>query len=41
MTVTMDTIFFDERVNHLFYMDNLKLFGKNDSEIEGLLKTVK
>ena len=32
---------FDERVNHLFYMDDLKLFGKNDSEIEGLLKTVK
>ena len=32
---------FDKRVNHLFYMDDLKLFGKNDSEIEGLLKTDK
>jgi hypothetical protein len=28
-------------INHLFYMDDLKLYAKNDSDLEGLLKTVK
>ena len=28
-------------VNHLIYMDDLKLFAKNDKELEGLLRTVK
>ena len=32
---------FESKINHLFYMDDLKLFGKNDNEIDGLLKTVK
>ena len=30
-----------ERVNHLLYMDDLKLYSKNDKELEGLLNTVK
>ena len=25
----------------MFYMDDLKLYGKNDGELEGLLSTVK
>ena len=28
------------KVNHLFFMDDLKLYGKNDKEIESLIKTV-
>ena len=31
----------DGSVNHLFYMDDLKLYGKDDNQIEGLLGTVK
>ena len=31
----------DKLINHLFYMDDLKLYAKNDGELEGLLKTVK
>ena len=32
---------FDQTINHLFYMDDLKLFAKNDQDLEGLLNTVK
>ena len=32
---------YEEKINHLFYMDDLKLYGKNDYELEGLLGTVK
>ena len=28
------------KVNHLFFMDDLKMFGKNDKEIDSLIKTV-
>ena len=28
-------------INHLFYMDDLKLFAKNDNDLEGMLQTVK
>ena len=28
-------------INHLFYMDDLKLFARNDNEFIGLLDTVK
>ena len=28
-------------INNLFYMDDLKLFAKNDHELEGLLQTAK
>ena len=31
----------NRKISHLFYMDDLKLFGRNDSELEGLLKIVK
>ena len=27
----------EEKINHLFYMDDLKLYGKNDKELGGLL----
>ena len=30
-----------EKMNHLFYMDDLKLYGKNGKELDGLLCTVK
>ena len=30
-----------ERITHLFYMDDLKLYTKDYSELEGLLKIVK
>ena len=30
-----------ERITHLFYMDDLKLYAKHDSELEGLLRIVK
>ena len=32
---------FDRTINHLFYMDDLKLFAKNDQDLEGLFNTVK
>ena len=32
---------FDRTISHLFYMDDLKLFAKNDHDLEGLLTTVK
>ena len=32
---------YEEKINHLFYKDDLKLHGKNDYELEGLLRTVK
>ena len=32
---------FDPTINYLFYMDDLKLFAKNDQDLEGLLNTVK
>ena len=32
---------YEEKINHLFYMDDLKLYGKNDYKLDGLLKTVK
>ena len=28
-------------INHLFYVDDLKLFAKDDNNLEGLLQTVK
>ena len=28
-----------EKVNHLFFMDDLKLYGKNGKEIDSLIKT--
>lgn len=28
-------------MNQLFFMDDLKLFAKNDEDLEGLLRTVK
>ena len=31
----------EKKINHLFYMDDLKLYAQNDGELEGLLKTVK
>ena len=30
-----------ERITHLFYMDDLKPYAKDDSELEGLLRIVK
>lgn len=27
------------KINHLFYMDDMKLYARNDDEMEGLLKT--
>ena len=33
---------YEKAINHLFYMhDDLKLYAKNDKELEGLLSTVK
>ena len=32
---------FDTIITHLFYMDDLKLYAKNDGDLEGLLATVK
>ena len=32
---------FHKELNHLIYMDDLKLFAKNDKDLEGLLTTVK
>ena len=31
----------NQKINHLFYIDDVKLYGKDDSELEGLLKTIK
>ena len=31
----------ENKFSHLFYMDDFKLYGKDDNEIEGLLKIVK
>ena len=31
----------EQKTNHLFYMDDLKLCGKNDKELDGLLWTAK
>ena len=31
----------EEKINHLLSMDDLKLYGKNDKELDGLLCTVK
>ena len=31
----------EQKISHLFYMDDLKLYARNDEELEGLLKTVK
>ena len=30
-----------ERITHLFYMDDLMLYAKDDGELEGLLRIVK
>ena len=30
-----------ERLNHLLFMDDLKLYGSNDNEIDSLVKVVK
>ena len=30
----------DRRINHLFFMDDLKLFAKNEDQIDTLVKTV-
>ena len=32
---------YDNIINHLFYMDDLKLFAKNDQHLQGLLNIVK
>ena len=32
---------YEKNNNHLFYMDDLKLYAKNDKELEGLFSTVK
>ena len=31
----------EQKISHLFYMDDLKLYARNDEELEGLLKFVK
>ena len=31
----------DKKINHLFYMDDLKLYEKNDKELDGCLCAVK
>ena len=30
-----------EKINHLMYMDNIKLFAKNEKELETLIKTIR
>ena len=30
-----------DRITHLFYMDDLKLYAKDDSQLEGFLRIVK
>ena len=29
------------KINHLFYVDDLKLYGTNDNQLAGLINTVK
>ena len=29
------------KINHLFYVDDLKLYGTSDSQLNGLISTVK
>ena len=29
------------KINHLFYVDDLKLYGTNDNQLTGLINTVK
>ena len=29
----------EAKINHLFFMDDLKLYGKNDKEVNSLMKT--
>ena len=41
ITLNMDMKFMKKPINRLFYMDDLKLYAKNDKESEGLLSTVK
>ncbi len=31
----------DPKINHLFYVHDLKLYGKDYGQLEGLVKTVK
>ena len=31
----------NNKINHSFYIDDLKLYASNDNELEGLIKTVK
>ena len=30
-----------EKINHLMYMDDIKLFAKNEKELETLIQTVR
>ena len=32
---------YEKAINHLFYMDDLKLYAKNDKELDGSFSTVK
>ena len=32
---------YEWKINHLFYMDDLKLYGKNGEELEGFFTTLK
>ena len=32
---------YEYKINHLLYIDDLKLYTSNDNELEGLIKTVK
>ena len=32
---------YGKAINHLFYIDDLKLYAENDKELEGLLSTAK
>ena len=34
------TLIGGEEINHLLFMDDLKLYGKSESEIKGLVSTV-
>ena len=39
----MDTIFITrkKKINHLIYMNNIKMFAKNEKELEALILVVK
>ena len=40
--IIQDTpIIYDNTINHLLYMDDLKLFAKNDEQLRGVLNIVK